>query len=165
MVSRDWDNNLKNKYHKSSGFTLTEVLITMAIVAILATVAVPAYNAQIAKGRRADAHAGLLSLGQAMERVRSDRGSYAWANGNADAIVSSTAPTIYPSQLPVDGNTKFYNLRVISADGSSYLVEAIPINGQVGDGNLSFSSNGLKRWDRGNDGYNDPADHCWANIC
>lgn len=43
-----------NIYKRTAGFTLIEIVITVAIVAILAAVAIPSYQDQIKKARRAD---------------------------------------------------------------------------------------------------------------
>ncbi len=147
------------------GFTLIELIVVIAIVGVLVAIAIPSYNSYVKKGRRADAQAGLMALAQAMERVRTDKGSYAWANGDTNDIAGATAPSIYPSQLPVDGTVKFYNLKVNAANIDSYEIEAIAINSQVGDGNLSLSSTGFKRWDRENNDYTDGTDDCWASSC
>ena len=41
----------------AAGFTLIELMITVAIIAILASVAYPSYRDHVAKGRRAEAKA------------------------------------------------------------------------------------------------------------
>jgi len=61
---------------KSSGFTLIEMMITVAIVIILATVAWSAYETQLDKGRRGDAIVGLKSVRQALISFKSDRGVF-----------------------------------------------------------------------------------------
>lgn len=52
----------------SGGFTLTELIIVIAIVTLLATIAVPSYLDQTRKSRRADAKASLLQAAQLLER-------------------------------------------------------------------------------------------------
>ncbi|MEJ6004146.1 type IV pilin protein [Paucibacter sp. AS339] len=64
------------------GFTLIELAVVGLIVAILALVALPTYQRQMAKGRRADAIAALSAVMQAQERWRSNRGSYAASLGD-----------------------------------------------------------------------------------
>ncbi len=50
------------------GFTLVELLVTITIVGILASIAVPAYQSQIRKSRRTDARTALLDLAAKEER-------------------------------------------------------------------------------------------------
>ena len=60
----------------ASGFTLIELMITVAIVGILAAIAYPAYQDSILKGRRAEGRAALLNLLQQQERYYTQTGSY-----------------------------------------------------------------------------------------
>ena len=59
------------------GFTLIEVMITVAIVAILAMVAMPSYSSYIMRGRLADATSGLATMRAQMERHYQDNRTYA----------------------------------------------------------------------------------------
>src|SRR5271167_3137048 len=59
-----------------SGFTLIELVITMAIVAVLATVAVAAYTSQVQKSRRTDARSALLDLAGREEKLFSTNNAY-----------------------------------------------------------------------------------------
>ena len=63
-------------YTKNKGFTLIELVIVVTIIAILSTIAYPAYNEQMRKGRRAEAKSALLNFASLQERVRSDNGYY-----------------------------------------------------------------------------------------
>ena len=58
----------RRKIGWSSGFTLIEVMIVVALIALLATIAMPSYQDSIRKSRRADAKAALVQLAQFMER-------------------------------------------------------------------------------------------------
>ena len=142
------------------GFTLIELMIVVAIIGILAGIAWPSYQDHVKSTRRADAQGALMGLAQALERHFTTNGTYAGAaDGNG-------VPTIFATEAPLDGGTKFYNLRITSADSSSYVIQAQPKNGQVGDGNLQLKSSGEKAWDRNNDGdITAASDLCWSKSC
>ena len=59
------------------GFSLIELMITVAVVAILAAVAYPSYVSQIAKGKRAECRGGLLQSMQQQERYFTQYNAYA----------------------------------------------------------------------------------------
>lgn len=61
----------------AAGFTLTELMIVVVIVGILAAIAYPSYQNQVIRSRRADGQAALMSLAQAQERYMARCGEYA----------------------------------------------------------------------------------------
>ncbi|SEA63495.1 type IV pilus assembly protein PilE [Thiothrix caldifontis] len=63
------------KHHQ--GFTLIELMITVAIVGILAAIAYPSYTAQVQKSRRADAQVALQEIAQRQEAYFLRNYSYA----------------------------------------------------------------------------------------
>ncbi len=73
-------------HSRQYGFTLIEMIITIAIIGILAMVAWPLFQTQVTKRVRSDAHAALAAARQAMVRYRSDAGAY--PPNDADAILT-----------------------------------------------------------------------------
>lgn len=68
------------------GFTLIELMVTVAVIGILAAVAYPAYTDQIRKGKRAEARAALMNMLQQQERYMTQRNTYLEvANTSANA--------------------------------------------------------------------------------
>lgn len=70
-----------------AGFTLVELMITLAIVAILAAVGLPAFQSLMQKARRVDARTGLVQTAQALEacftefNAYNDAGCTPWVSG------------------------------------------------------------------------------------
>ena len=58
------------------GFSLIELLIAMVIVAILASIAIPSYQAYVLRSHRTDAKSALLDLASMEERFFSTNNSY-----------------------------------------------------------------------------------------
>ena len=86
---------------RAAGFTLIEVMIVVAIVAILAAVAMPAYNEYVMRGRLSDAHAGLMTKRVELEQFFQDNRTYVGydctSNGTANFSFSCTTQTALAS--------------------------------------------------------------------
>lgn len=154
--------------HQERGFTLIELIIAVAIVAILTAVAMPSYFNQVSKGYRQDAMGALTIVAQTMERHYTTNGTYIGADGGSSAITSDTAPTIFATQAPFDSSRKLYNLMIREASATTYTVVAVPISGgrMEDDGVIGLRSTGQRGWSR--DGDSDPfeaGETCWEEKC
>jgi type IV pilus assembly protein PilE len=103
---------------------LIELMITVAIVGILAAIAYPSYVEYIAKGSRSQATADLTAAQQWMERFftenyRYDQNAAGTANtgGNTGMVAQAFA------QTPSSGSAK-YNVRLSAAAANSYTLVA-----------------------------------------
>jgi type IV pilus assembly protein PilE len=95
-----------------AGFSLIELMTTVAVVAILATFAVASYSSQVLKSRRTEAKTALLDLAGREERYMSTQGTY------------STTPTDlgYPDSTPPWPQTLasgYFNIRVFTAPATN----------------------------------------------
>ncbi len=61
---------------KSKGFTITELIITMAIIGILSAIIIPMYTNHIRRARRSDAKVALENVRAMEEQLRAETGSY-----------------------------------------------------------------------------------------
>jgi type IV pilus assembly protein PilE len=120
-----------------------ELMITLAIVGIIAAVAYPSYLEQIRKTRRSDCSGALASLGNAMERHYTVNSTYL---GAAASGANTGAPAIFATSCPVDGGTATYNLTIAAATASTYTIQAAPTGPHSGDkcGNFTLTNTGLK---------------------
>lgn len=147
------------KNHK--GFSLVELLIVIAIVALLAGIALPSYQRSVVDSTRKDAAGVLMGFSQAMERHHAQSFSYKGAaTGGADVGVPTAA--LFPSTAPIDGQA-YYNLSITAADDTSYTLRATPIAGsrQDGDGFLEINSVGVRSWDKDNNGTIAATENTW----
>ncbi len=137
---------------RARGFSLIEILVTVAIVGILAAVASSAYDSSVRKSRRANAEADLSSLAQFMERVYTENSTYQPGGVN---------PALPFTTSPQNNATAFYNLTINANAGGSYTLRATPIGNQVIDGMVELDSTGAKRWDADHDGAFEAAEQHW----
>lgn len=77
--------------HRSSGFTLIEMMIVVAIIAILAAVAVPSYTGYVQRGKLAEATATLSDLRVRLEQWYQDNRKYTNAADNACGVAMPAA--------------------------------------------------------------------------
>jgi len=150
---------MKSTINRAKGFTLMELMIVVAIISIIATIAYPSYQNSVKKARRGDAKGAMEGLAQAMERHFTANNTYLGAGTTGG---NTGAPTIYPTQSPIDGGTKFYNLTIQAATATTFTLRATPINGQVGDGMLELDNTGARRWDADNGGTFSATENTWS---
>ena len=105
------------------GFTLIELMVTVAIVALLATIALPSYQDYVLKSRRAGGKATLLEAQQRMERAYTDQNSYA----SAVLIIQNASGVIGTSE------GGYYQVTSASATLSTYALNSTPQGGQAKD--------------------------------
>lgn len=76
------------------GFTLVELLTTLAIIGILAAIAVPNYNEYVLKGKLAEAPSQLTTLQLRMEQYYQDNRAYGQAGTTNCGIPAPASPTV-----------------------------------------------------------------------
>jgi type IV pilus assembly protein PilE len=130
--------------NRFQGFSLLELLIALAIVAILATITVPSFSGLLDRSRRSDAMSALLLVQLAQERWRSRNISYA----------QSLEALGWASPASSEG---YYQLRVSYADAAGYRVLALPKDVQRRDSCGIFAVNAAGP--DFSEGYAGPA--CW----
>lgn len=140
----------RSKARKVRGFTLIEVLIVVAIVAILSAIAYPNYTRYVFRTRRADAKEMLMAVASAEERY--------YTNFNRYTLTITDLGSFPASGVSEHG---YYNVRIVAgptATTQSYTLNAVPAGLQANDKCLTLTLNNVGV--KGRTG-NDSNGNCW----
>ncbi|APW39036.1 prepilin-type N-terminal cleavage/methylation domain-containing protein [Rhodoferax koreense] len=112
------------KQQAQRGFTLMELMITVAVVGILAAIAYPSFTEQIARSRRTEAQTILLAGQQWMERFYTE--NYRYDKNSAGTAVDDSA--LFPSRFstsPAPGQgAPLYTIAVSAPTRDTYTITA-----------------------------------------
>ncbi len=131
------------------GFTLIELMITVAIIGILVSIALPSYTRYVLRASRTDVKSILVENAQFMERNFTTNNCYhrtdaacatAWTDGAAGSVALPS------TQSPKSGAAR-YNLSFsVGPSATAYTIQAVPQGAQASDscGTLTFSNTGAQ---------------------
>jgi type IV pilus assembly protein PilE len=119
--------------HRQIGFTLTELLIVMAIVAILAAIAYPLYSGAMAKERRASAKELMTRVAQLEARYFTEN------NGYTGSLTELGLPAD-----PMTSESRGHAISISAFDGTSYTIAARPLVADSACGTLTITSTNVR---------------------
>jgi type IV pilus assembly protein PilE len=128
----------------AAGFTLIEVMITVAIIAILAAIAMPSYEQYLRKSRRADAQSFMQEVVARQQHFLLDRRAF------GSDITSATTAVPAGLGMTVPGNVSGFYGVVMATDNAvappTFTVTATPSGKQAYDtcGTLTINQSGAK---------------------
>lgn len=133
---------MKDVKMKNSGFSLIELIVVVAVIGILTTIAIMSYQSYIYKSRRVEAKSALYQTSQELQRCMSQFGGY-----------TSSLGCSVDDNLPKMTENDFYQITA-NINQNSYTITATPQNSQQNDSecpSLTINNFGERG---GNDG-------CW----
>lgn len=127
---------------RSAGFSLIEVMIAVAVVAILASIALPSYRDYIKRGKRAAAQSVLMDLAARQQAFLLDKRRYATSSSATELRFAS-----WPAEIAAD-----YSMAPdpVTADNTAspptFLITAKATSSgvMVGDQDMTINQNGTK---------------------
>ncbi len=131
--------------HSQKGFTLVEIMIVVAIIGILASIAIPSYTDYVKRGKAAEATSTLADIKSRMEQCFQDRKDYSHA--------SCTALCVAPA------DSKYFTYSCAGTTTETYTLTATAVAGQGVD-NFSFTVNQDNAKTSNFDGN---TGNCWLN--
>lgn len=140
MLNQRWSRSCAVR---PSGFTLIELMITVAIVAILAAVAYPSYREYIERSRRSEAQALLMEAAQWMERFYAE--NYRYDENTAGVAVATLFGARFV-QSPRSGSA-MYTFSVPTATQTAFVVRATRSGSMTGNkcGNFEITNTGVRQ--------------------
>jgi len=124
---------------RAAGFTLIELMVAVALVAILASIAMPSYQAYIRRGQLADAFTSLADMRVKMEQWYQDNKFYGTASN------TTTCATL-PGYTAFPVSTKFFTLSCAAgaAPSQTFMLTATGIGGLTTGYDYTLNQAGTK---------------------
>jgi type IV pilus assembly protein PilE len=144
---------IRNKAtRRSAGFTMIELMIAVAIVAILAAIAYPSYRNYVLRGQIANATDALSAGSANMERVFQDNRTYVAPTGYATPCPGTAAPTA----ATLSGT---FSVSCTVLSGTAFTMQA------VGSGNTAGFTYTIDQAGNQTSTIAAPAPSAWINTC
>ncbi len=139
----------------SRGFTLVELMIALAIFAIVSAIAIPLYTQYSERGFRTELMSDMLVCAQGLERWNAMNFTYVGANPDGDGTALD-ADICNPNSVR---QGRYAITAVTTVD--TYDLTAEPAGPMEDDGNITIDEEGNRTWDEDDDGVIEDDEDDW----
>lgn len=120
---------------RQHGFTLIELIITVAVIALLAAIALPSYTQYVIRSKRSAAQAAMMDIANRQQQFLLANRSYA-----DNAALAASGYTL-PSEV---SSNYSYSITVSTTAVPGFTITLTPTGSQASDGALSLNNQGVK---------------------
>jgi len=144
---------------RQTGFTLIEVMVTVAIVAILAAVALPNYTAYLARGKITEATTNLLAVKTKLEQFYQDNRTFVGACANG-----TTAPLPVPFHSGGNpGELRYVTIDCPTLTATAYTIRARGTDSGIANLVLTIDQANTRTTVSVPSGWSMPGQNCWVS--
>ena len=141
---------LRKRRGQAAGFTLIELMIVVAIIAILAAIAIPIYMDYVTRSKLTDAQNNLSAYRVEMDQYYQDNRQY--GSNNTCGIAGNLA------------STKYFGY-TCALNGTGYLITATGLAGtQTAGFSFTIDQNNTRSTTGATSWYSTPARGCWVTA-
>lgn len=129
--------------HKTTGFTLIELMIVVAVIGLLAAIALPSYSSYVARAKRAEVRAEILKAEGWLERFYTENNRFS----SGTALTDTTVPAAFSSRfgsVPASGGANYTISLTVANNPPSYTITATRAGSMANDscGNYTKTNTG-----------------------
>jgi len=141
---------------RQSGFTLIELMVTVAIVAILASVALPSYTQYVLRGKLLEGKSNLMAMRTKMELYFQDNRSW-------DPAPPAPKPCTAGSGAPLPDGLKYFTITcpATAVPATTYLVQIDGL-GELAGLQMTIDQANVRRTVTVPAGWTLPSTNCWV---
>ncbi|HTQ73545.1 MAG TPA: type IV pilin protein [Burkholderiales bacterium] len=144
---------------RHTGFTLIELMVTVAIVAILAAIALPNYTAYLARGKIAEATTNMLAMKTKLEQYFQDNRTFAGA-----CAAGTTAPLPPPYLSGGNpGELRYVKITCSNLTATTYTIQADGMDSSIANLTLTIDQANVRRTVSVPAGWGMPTQNCWVS--
>lgn len=144
--------------HQAKGFTLIELLIVVAVLAIIASIAVPSYTQYITRGKIQEATSTLADLRVKMEQYYMDNRRYSTDAGGGTCGIGNNPVTTLNLQV------KYFTFACAPGTNKAGVGDQSYTSTATGAGGFTFTidQGNVKKTTAVASGWTLPASDCWV---